>query len=115
MTARRSLSGTLLLAIGIAAILSAKGVENGEWRNYSGQYLYALNPKTGEPIPTFGAGGKVDLNVGLPVNQRAYSWASTPLVVRDVVIMGSAMPEQDSANSMDGPPGDVRAFDVRTG
>src|SRR5678815_5101120 len=36
MTRRRSLSGALLLAIGIVAMLSAKGVENGEWRNYSG-------------------------------------------------------------------------------
>ena len=83
--------------------------------SYTGQYLYALNPKTGEPIPGFGTGGRVDLTVGLPPTQRAYTWGSTPLVVRDVVIMGSAMAEQDSASQREGPPGDVRAYDVRTG
>jgi len=82
---------------------------------YTGQTLYALNPKTGEPIPSFGTGGKVDLAASLPPNQRAYTWGSAPLVVRDVIVMGSAMVEQDSASRMDGPPGDVRAFDVRSG
>jgi len=57
----------------------------------------------------------VDLAASLPPNQRAYTWGSAPLVVRDVIVMGSAMVEQDSASRMDGPPGDVRAFDVRSG
>jgi len=82
---------------------------------YTGQTLYALNPRTGEPIPDFGTDGKVDLAATLPPNQRAYTWGSAPLVVRDVIVMGSAMVEQDSASKMEGPPGDVRAFDVRTG
>src|SRR5262249_37793528 len=42
-------------------------------------------------------------------------WTSAPLVVRDVVVMGSAMAEQDSATRREGQPGDVRGFDVRTG
>jgi len=79
------------------------------------QYLYALNPKTGEAYRDFGDAGRVDLNVGLGPLMKAYRWTSAPLVVRDVVVMGSSMAEQDSATRMEGPPGDVRAYDVRTG
>ena len=38
-----------------------------------------------------------------------------PVVAGDVVVLGSSMLEQDSAVYKDGPPGFVRAFDVRTG
>ncbi|MBM3773025.1 MAG: pyrroloquinoline quinone-dependent dehydrogenase [Acidimicrobiia bacterium] len=72
--------------------------------------LYALNPKTGEPIRTFGTGGGVDL----AVNGR-FLWNAAPVVVRDVVIVGSSMPDQDSATKKEGDVGEVRAFDVRTG
>jgi glucose dehydrogenase len=82
---------------------------------FTGQYLYSLNPKTGEPYASFGANGKVDLNVGLGPLLNRYRWSSTPLVVGDVVVMGSAMADQDSASQKEGPPGDVRAYDVRTG
>ena len=83
--------------------------------SYTGHYLYALNPGTGEPMPGFGTGGRVDLNDGLPAGQALYRWNSPPMVVRDVIVMGSNMGEQDSATRLEGPPGDVRAFDVRTG
>ena len=82
--------------------------------SYTGRYLYALNPKTGEAVAGFGTGGHVDLNAGLS-QQTQYRWNSPPMVVRDVIVMGSNMSEQDSATRMDGAPGDVRAFDVRTG
>ena len=35
--------------------------------------------------------------------------------MRDVIVMGSAMADQDSASKIEGAPGDVRAYDVRTG
>ncbi len=38
-----------------------------------------------------------------------------PLIARDVIVMGSAMADQDSATRVEGDPGDVRAYDVRTG
>src|SRR5690606_39041465 len=38
-----------------------------------------------------------------------------PLVVRDVVVVGSSMLEQDSAARKEGAPGTVRAYDVHTG
>jgi quinoprotein glucose dehydrogenase len=82
---------------------------------HTGSILYALNPKTGAPIDSFGTAGKIDLNVGLPPGQRTYRWGSTPLVIGGVVVMGSSMADQDSAGRMEGPPGDVRAYDARTG
>jgi quinoprotein glucose dehydrogenase len=76
-------------------------------------HLFALNARTGAPSPDFGDNGKVDLTEGLrpPVGQ--YSWGGAPIVVKDVVIIG--------ANGLDFPtrkeasPGDVRAYDVRSG
>lgn len=79
------------------------------------QRLYALDPKTGEPIATFGKGGAVDLNEGLGPLSKGYLWNSAPLVASDVIVMGSAMVDQDSATKVEGEPGNVRAFDVRTG
>ncbi len=79
------------------------------------QYLFALDAKNGQPIADFGDGGKVDLNVGLGPLMKAFRWSGVPLVVRDVVVIGSSMLEQDSARTMEGPPGDVRAYDIRTG
>jgi quinoprotein glucose dehydrogenase len=82
---------------------------------HRGQRLYALDPKTGEPIATFGKGGEVDLNEGLGPLSKGYMWNAVPLVARDVIVMGSAMVDQDSATKVEGEPGNVRAFDVRTG
>jgi quinoprotein glucose dehydrogenase len=79
------------------------------------QYLFALNPKTGEPYNDFGDSGKVDLKPGLGPLATAYRWGGVPLVVRDIVVVGASMLEQDSAPAKEGPPGDVRAYDVRTG
>jgi len=77
---------------------------------YYKQNLYALNPKTGEPIASFGTGGHVDLSI-----DGKFLWNAPPLVTRDLVVVGSSMPEQDSSISKSGPAGEVRAFDVRTG
>ena len=81
--------------------------------SYHRQFLYALHPKTGAPIATFGAGGRVDLAALSPNNQ--FMWNAPPLVVRDLVLVGSSMPEQDSATKAEGEVGEVRAFDARTG
>src|SRR6187200_1876916 len=48
--------------------------------SYHRQYLYALNPKTGEVIPSFGTNGRVDLAAFSPSNQ--FLWNAPPLVVR---------------------------------
>jgi quinoprotein glucose dehydrogenase len=80
-----------------------------------GQYLYALNPEDGEPYGGFGDGGKVDLTPGLSPLLTRFAWSSPPLVLRDVIVVGSQLPDQDRAIRKEGPPGDVRGFDVRTG
>lgn len=82
---------------------------------FRNRYLYALDPKTGKPIAGFGKDGAVDLHEGLGPLSRGYRWNSAPLVARDVIVMGSAMVDQDSATKVEGDPGDVRAYDVRTG
>ena len=81
-------------------------------------YLLSIDPKTGKPDPAFGLGGRVDLKEGLGrrFEPRLYTVNSAPLVTRDVVIVGSAMPENVSGGvEKDMPPGHVRAYDVRTG
>jgi glucose dehydrogenase len=82
---------------------------------FRNRFLYALNPKTGEPIETFGNDGVVDLGADVGPRSTGYRWASVPLIARDVIVMGSAMVDQDSATKIEGDPGDVRAYDVRTG
>jgi len=75
-------------------------------------WLYALDRKSGQPIPGFGAAGRVDLREGLGMApERASVSASTPgQVFEDLLIMGSSVPE-----TLPGTPGHIRAFDVNTG
>lgn len=82
---------------------------------FRNRYLYALDPKTGAPITTFGNNGVVDLGADAGPRSSGYRWNSVPLIARDVIVMGSAMVDQDSATKIEGDPGDVRAYDVRTG
>ncbi len=77
-----------------------------------GEYLYALDPETGETFGDFGDGGRVHLTVGLGEGAR-YRWGGAPTVVRDVVVLGQSM--SDTFETKEALRGDVRAFDVRTG
>ena len=79
-------------------------------------FMIALDAKTGRPIESFGDKGRVDLSEGLsrPVVARAlYSNTSPPVIVRDVIVVGSSILDYPVVKAM--PPGDVRGFDVRTG
>src|SRR5262245_51562792 len=83
-----------------------------------GEYVIALDPRTGETISTFGDKGRVNLKAGLGPLATRYSWAGVPQVCRDVVIVGvsSTSPEGvDSPTGREAAPGNVQAFDVRTG
>ena len=82
---------------------------NSRWR------LIALDAATGKPIPSFGANGEVDLTSGLSrsVRREHYTNTSPPVVWGDVVIVGNGV--GDRLAYRDDPPGDVQAFDVRTG
>jgi quinoprotein glucose dehydrogenase len=75
-----------------------------------GDTLVALNAKTGQPYSDFGVRGVVDLKFG---PKTPYYWTGAPRVCRDVVIVGTSM--SDSPPQKEGVPGDVRAYDVRTG
>ena len=78
-----------------------------------GEYLYTLNAKTGKVYPNFGDGGRLDLKVGLGPSFKEYRWTGVPFVIKDLVILGASMTD-DPANKEEAP-GDIRAFDVRTG
>ena len=78
-----------------------------------GEYLYALNAKTGKVYSDFGDRGRVNLKIGLGPLMTDYRWTGAPLVIHDVVIIGASM--TDSPGAKEQPRGDVRAFDVRTG
>src|SRR6185369_14184500 len=75
-------------------------------------FLYALDKKTGLPIPSFGTAGRVDLREGLDQPAQGLSVsASTPgQVFEDLLILGTSVPE-----TLPGSPGHIRAFDVNTG
>ena len=78
-------------------------------------HMIALDAKTGKPVPTFGTNGWVDLAQGLrrPVDRDYYTMSSPPVIVRDVIVVGSSV--MDWWGQRPSPPGDVRGFDVRTG
>jgi quinoprotein glucose dehydrogenase len=67
------------------------------------------------PITSFGAQGASIFTDGLgrPVDRRWYTVTSPPLVIGDLVIVGSSIEARPLRPDM--PPGHVRAFDVRTG
>jgi quinoprotein glucose dehydrogenase len=74
--------------------------------------LYALDATTGKPIASFGDSGSIDLAIGLGRNVGgAYLVATSPGVIfDDLLIQGTRVGEEEGSA-----PGDVRAYDVRTG
>jgi quinoprotein glucose dehydrogenase len=77
--------------------------------------LIALDGDTGRPCADFGAGGVVDLRVGVrgaATYAHEYHVTSPPVVVAGVVIVGSSIFDNIR---VDAPSGAVRAFDVRDG
>jgi len=82
-----------------------------------GEYLIALDLKTGRPVTTFGENGRVNLRPGLGPRASTYAWTGVPQVCKDVVIVGVGIggSMSDRPNKMAAAPGVVQAFDVRTG
>ena len=77
--------------------------------------LFALDAVTGAVCADFGDKGQVDLKLGLrrrPSYVGEYQVTSPPAVIDDLVIVGSAIADNNRA---DAPSGEVRAFDSRTG
>ena len=82
---------------------------NSRWR------LVAIDSVTGEPIPTFGHRGEIDLTEHLlwPTNRLHYTQTSPPVVYKNLVILGNGV--WDFFVYDQDPPGNVQAFDTRTG
>jgi quinoprotein glucose dehydrogenase len=78
-------------------------------------FLIALDSATGKPIASFGRNGQVDLLEGVrrPVRRFEFGTNSPPIVVGEVVVVGGFV--RDGWRTKEGPPGDVRGYDVRTG
>ncbi len=76
------------------------------------QFLYALDAKTGKPVLAFGTAGRVDLrdDLGRDPQQMSVALTSPGIVYKDLLIVGSIVSE-----SLPSSPGDIRAYDVRSG
>ncbi len=75
-------------------------------------YVYALDPDTGKLFRSFGEHGRIDLRENLrdPARTMSLSITSPGVIYKDLIILGDATPE-----SLPAAPGDIRAYDVRTG
>ncbi|PYR87606.1 MAG: hypothetical protein DMF84_31195, partial [Acidobacteria bacterium] len=56
-----------------------------------GEYLIALDPRTGKLLTSFGDKGRVNLRPGLGPRATKYAWTGVPQVCRDVVIVGTGI------------------------
>ncbi len=98
-------------------------------------FLHALDAKTGEPLEDFGGripiegfpetgvvdmlatlGHPYDVETGIDPRVGAITTSSAPLLVGDVIVVGnSAHPGGGGQTRIENVPGDVQAFDARTG
>jgi quinoprotein glucose dehydrogenase len=78
-------------------------------------YLWAIDAKTGKAIESFGENGRADVAGSLRrlSGRSSITLMSAPLVVKDVVVVGSSISDGPTRTEMT--PGDVQAFDARTG
>ena len=75
-------------------------------------FLQEIDARTGQSIPSFGTDGRVDLRVGLDRDPAAVNQQSRipGRIFENLIILGSATNQEYTSA-----PGDIRAFDVRTG
>jgi quinoprotein glucose dehydrogenase len=84
-----------------------------------GYRLVALDAKTGFPVTGFGSGGIVDLKLDfdqqIDLTTARVGLHATPIVARNVVIVGAAHETGANPRSKTNVKGYVRGYDVRTG
>jgi quinoprotein glucose dehydrogenase len=75
-------------------------------------FVYELDTATGLPVASFGDRGRIDLreNLGRDSSTAFVVLTSPAIVYKDLLIVGGREPE-----TLPAPPGDIRAYDVRTG
>ena len=97
-------------------------------------FLHALDAETGEPIEGFGGSvdiegfpetGTVDLlddlghehddNKGIPLEKGYITSSSPAIVVNGVIIVGNSAEQGYNQSRMENVPGDILAYDARTG
>jgi quinoprotein glucose dehydrogenase len=87
--------------------------EGNERRIFSAvqSFIYAIDAKTGKGIPGFGKNGRIDLreDLGRDPSKQSIAITTPGIIYKDLLITGNRTPE-----SLPAPPGDVRAYDVRT-
>ena len=78
----------------------------------AGSYVYALDARTGKAIESFGNGGRIDLreDLGRDAAKQSVVLTTPGIIYKDLLIVGGRTSEGLPAS-----PGDVRAYDVRTG
>jgi quinoprotein glucose dehydrogenase len=75
--------------------------------------LIALDAASGRPCAAFGGGGVVDVGAGVMLSRSGQMQiTSPPVVVRDTVIVGSSIDDNQRVKEVSGA---VRAYDARTG
>jgi len=97
-----------------------RGVNRGVtyWSNriffVTGNFMNAVDARTGKLIPSFGTNGKLDLRDGLDrdVFFMTVGASSPGIIYKDMIIMGSVV---GGDSPTPGAPGHIRAFDARTG
>lgn len=102
---------------GVAYAVDAEAAEGAICRGtiYSGTVdarLIALDVRSGRPCPRFGSAGEVRIDPGAQLWPGELQISSPPVVARGVVIVGSAIGDNQRAAA---PSGAVRAFDARSG
>jgi quinoprotein glucose dehydrogenase len=84
-----------------------------------GYRMVALDAKTGRPVASFGKDGVVDLKLEfdqeLDLVNAPVGLHSTPIVAKNVVIVGAAFETGANPKSRNNVKGAVRGYDVRTG
>src|SRR5882724_5403530 len=102
-------------------IITSRGINYWESKNRSDRrllfasnhFLRAIDAQTGRPILSFGSNGRVDLKQGLDRDPKTIRLvqSSTPGRVFEVLLILGSATNQGYGSA----PGDIRAFDVRTG
>jgi quinoprotein glucose dehydrogenase len=75
-------------------------------------FVYALDAATGKPILSFGKDGRIDLrqDLGRDPASQSINMTSPAVIYKDLMIVGGR-----EAETLPASPGDVRAYDVRSG
>jgi len=76
----------------------------------TGGFLYAIDARTGKTVDSFADQGRLDLKTGIDRTTTPLASRTPGRIFENLIILGSATGEGYLP-----PPGDIRAFDVRTG